>query len=217
MRCWPCRPCGWWPGPCPRHRPRGCPPRWFPRGYSGDAPPSARTDSSEDLGYWSPVSRSLRHPIKGSRPSLRPSKQRSPHRKPARQPKLHQSRFSVDAVLDAPDTSAARPGLRLRVTGLIVAGLFALLGLRLWTLQVLQAPAAAQAVSANQIRAVAVDPTRGLILDRYGNPLVGNVVVNQITLSQVTAQQHPEVVGRLAALLGQTTAQIDAAIADPRC
>ncbi len=163
------------------------------------------------------MSRSLRHPIKGSRLYLRPRKPRPPsHRKQARQPKLRQSRFSVEAVLDAPDTSAARPGLRLRVTGIIVAGLFALLGLRLWTLQVLQAPAAAQAVSANQIRTVAVDPTRGLILDRYGNALVNNRVVEQITLSRVAAAQHPEVVGRLGALLGQTPAQIQATLADPR-
>jgi penicillin-binding protein 2 len=129
---------------------------------------------------------------------------------------MRQSRFSVESVLDAPDSSAARPGLRLRVAGLVVALLFALLGLRLWTLQVLQSPAAAQAVSANQIRTVAVDPTRGLILDRYGNALVGNNVVYQITLSQVTAKQHPEVVGRLGALIGQTVAQINATLIDPR-
>ncbi|MBF6557250.1 MAG: penicillin-binding protein 2 [Acidimicrobiales bacterium] len=162
------------------------------------------------------MSRSLRHPIKGPRHYPRPGKDRSPQRKPARQPKLHQSRFSVGAMLDAPDTTAARPGLRLRITGLIVAGLFGLLGLRLWTLQVLQAPAAAHAVSANQIRAVAVDPTRGLILDRYGNPLVNNVPIEQITLSRVAAQQYPDVVGRLAALIGQTPAQINASILDPR-
>jgi penicillin-binding protein 2 len=162
------------------------------------------------------VSRSLRHPFRGSRRFVRPAKARHSPRKAARQPKLRQNRFSVESVLEAPDTTAARPGLRLRVTGLVVIVLFALLGLRLWTLQVLQAPAAAKSVSANQIRAVAVDPVRGLILDRYGNPLVNNVVVNQITLSRVTAQQHPEVVGRLAALIGQTTAQIDATIADPR-
>ena len=51
-------------------------------------------------------------------------------------------------------------------------------------------------------------PTRGLILDRNGNPLVGNQVVEQITLSRVAAQQHPQVIGRLAALIGQTTAQV---------
>ncbi|MBF6558326.1 MAG: hypothetical protein IVW52_19680 [Acidimicrobiales bacterium] len=106
--------------------------------------------------------------------------------------------------------------MRLRITGLIVAGLFALLGLRLWTLTVLQAPTAAHAVAATQIRVVAVDPTRGLILDRYGNPLVNNMVVEQITLSRLAAQQNPAVVGRLAALIGETSAQINTAIADPR-
>ncbi len=168
------------------------------------------------MGYWATVSRSLRHPFKGSRHYLRPEKERSPRRKPARQPKLHQSRFSVEAMLDAPDTSTSRPGLRLRIAGLIVLGLFALLGLRLWTLQVLQAPAAAHAVTANQIRAVAVDPVRGLILDRYGNPLANNLSTEQITLVRVSAQLHPAVVGRLAALIGKTTAQVNAIIADPR-
>ena len=89
-----------------------------------------------------------------------------------------------------------------------MVGLFALLGLRLWALQVLQAPAAAQAVVANQIRTVPVTPTRGLILDRNGNPLVGNEVTEQITLSRVAAAQHPEVIGNLAALVGETPAQV---------
>lgn len=162
------------------------------------------------------MSRSLRHPIKGSRRYLRPEKQRNQPRKQPRQPKLRQSRLSVGTVLEAPDSTAARPGLRLRVAGLVVILLFALLGLRLWTLQVLQAPAAAHAVSANQIRAVPVEPTRGLILDRYGNPLVDNLPVDQITLSQATAKAHPEVIGRLAALIGQTSAQITATLNDPR-
>jgi penicillin-binding protein 2 len=129
---------------------------------------------------------------------------------------MRQSRFSMEAMLDAPDTSSSRPGLRLRIAGLVVAGLFALLGLRLWALTVLQAPAAAQAISVNQIRDVPVEPTRGLILDRSGNPLVGNVVVQQITLSRSAAQEHPEVIGRLAALIGETTQQVEATIADPR-
>ncbi len=164
---------------------------------------------------WAAVSRSFRHPIKG-RHYLRPERERGPRRKKPKQPKLRQSRFSVEAMLDAPDTSASRPGLRLRITGLIVVGLFALLGLRLWTLQVLQAPAAVKVVTADQIRAVPVAPNRGLILDRYGNPLVNNVPIEQITLSRVTAQQDPAVVGRLAALVGETTQQVDATIADPR-
>ena len=122
----------------------------------------------------------------------------------------------MEAMLDAPDTSESRPALRLRIIALVVAGLFALLGLRLWALEVLQAPAAAQAVKGNQIRAVSVEPTRGLILDRYGNPLVDNVVTEQITLARVAAQQHPEVIGRLAALIGETSTQVNAAINDQR-
>jgi penicillin-binding protein 2 len=129
---------------------------------------------------------------------------------------MRQSRFSMEAMLEAPDTSSARPGLRLRIAGLVVVGLFALLGLRLWALTVLQAPAAAQAVSVNQIRTVPVDPTRGLILDRNGNPLVSNQVVEQITLSRAAALDHPQVIGHLAAVIGQTTRQVEATIADPR-
>ncbi len=118
----------------------------------------------------------------------------------------------MEAMLDTPDTTEARPGLRLRIVGIAMIGLFAVLGLRLWALQVLQAPAAAQAVVANQIRSVPTTPTRGLILDRNGNPLVGNVTTEQITLSRVSAQQDPSVIGRLAALIGETPAQIQADI-----
>ena len=162
------------------------------------------------------MSRSLRHPFKGSHHYLRAGRDRGPRRKKPRQPRMRQSRFSMEAMLDAPDTSSSRPGLRLRVAGLVVAALFALLGLRLWALTVLQAPAAAQAVSVNQIRTVPIDPTRGLILDRNGNPLVGNQVVQQITLSRAAALDHPQVIGHLAALIGQTTQQVQATIADPR-
>jgi len=165
------------------------------------------------------VNRSLRHPFGGSKLFQRPEKERkagrSARRSP-RQPRMRQSRFSVESILDAPDTSSSRPGLRLRIIALVVVGLFALLGLRLWALTVLQAPAAAQAAIADQIRVVQVQPTRGLILDRYGNPLVNNVVTEQITLSRVTAMQDPAVVGRLATLIGQTTAEVKATISDPQ-
>ena len=157
----------------PRRRPKGCPPRSVPSGVSDDRSERDRSFSQPrrhcpvgTAGY-PPVNRSLRHPFSGSKQYLRPERERFGPRKVAKQPRIHKNRFSVEAMLDAPDTTAARPGLRLRITGLVVIALFALLGLRLWTLQVLQAPAAAQAVSANQIRAVAIAPTRGLILDRY--------------------------------------------------
>ncbi|HWF23568.1 MAG TPA: hypothetical protein VG226_15555, partial [Acidimicrobiales bacterium] len=160
------------------------------------------------------MKRSLRHPISGSKQYLRPERDRFGPRKVAKQPRIHKSRVSVGSMLDAPDSTASRPGLRLRITGLVVIALFAVLGLRLWALQVLQAPAAVHAVSANQIRVVSIPPTRGDILDRSGTPLVNNIVTEQITLSRVTAVQHPEVIGTLAALLGETTATVNQAIND---
>ena len=158
------------------------------------------------------MKRSLRHPIAGSKQYLRAERDRFGPRKVAKQPRIHKSRVSVGSMLDAPDSTASRPGLRLRITGLVVIALFAVLGLRLWALQVLQAPAAVHAVSANQIRVVSIPPTRGEILDRSGTPLVNNVVTQQITLSRVAAVQYPEVIGRLAALLGETTATVNQAI-----
>ena len=160
------------------------------------------------------MKRTWRHPISGSKQYLRPERERFGPRKVARQPKIHKNRMSVGSMLDAPDSTAARPGLRLRITGLVVIALFAVLGLRLWTLQVLQAPAAVHAVSANQIRAVAIPPTRGEILDSTGLPLVNNIVTQQITLSRVSAANDPQVVGSLAALIGQTPAQVQQTIND---
>jgi penicillin-binding protein 2 len=165
------------------------------------------------VGCWRPVSRSLRHPF-GEKRIFGTTGTHKPARSMARQPRMRRNRFSMEAILDAPDTSEARPGLRLRIVGIAMVGLFALLGLRLWALQVLQAPAAAQSVVANQIRLVPVAPTRGLILDRNGNPLAGNVVTEQITLSRMAAQHNPAVIGRLAALMGKSEAAIKADIAN---
>ena len=158
------------------------------------------------------MTRSFRHPFgdkriftgAGGAPGSRSTTAKT------RQPRMRPSRFSFEGMLDAPDTTEARPGLRLRIVGIAMVALFAVLGLRLWALQVLQAPAAAHAVVVNQIRVVPVTPTRGLILDRNGNPLVGNMATEQITLSRVSAKQNPAVIGRVAALVGKSPAQIQA-------
>ncbi len=158
--------------------------------------------------------RSLRHPFR-PKSYLRAERDRHGPRKAPKQPKLHKkSRISVGAVLDAPDSTASRPNLRLRITGIVVIALFAVLALRLWTLQVIQAKAAVHAVSANQIRVVSIPATRGEILDRSGNPLVDNAVTQEITLSQTAAVNHSAVIGRLAALIGESTAQVTATIDD---
>ena len=60
------------------------------------------------------------------------------------------------------------------VVALIVLGLFALLFLRLWFLQLVQGDYLRQRSEQNRIRLIDLPPWRGKILDRYGQVLVGN-------------------------------------------
>ena len=112
------------------------------------------------------------------------------------------------------EPSAPRTVIRLRVLGVFVLALFSLMFIRLWYLQVLNTTAYSQTVTANQVRQVEVPAPRGLILDRTDNIIVGDQVTRDITLSRVSAQQHPAVVGQLAALLGISAGQIQADLAN---
>ena len=183
--------------------------------HSGERATGSRTQAGPQAGYWSAVSRSLRHPFKGSHHYLRAEKDRSPRRSRSKQPRCARAASRWSPCWTPPTRAPSRPGLRLRVAGLVVAGLFALLGLRLWALTVLQAPAAAQAVSVNQIRG-ARRAHPGPHPRPLGQPPGQQPVVQQITLSRSAAQEHPEVIGRLATLIGETTAQVQATIADRR-
>jgi len=112
------------------------------------------------------------------------------------------------------EPSAPRTVIRLRVLGVVVAALFSLMFIRLWYLQVLDTSAYSKTVTANQVRTVEVPAPRGLITDRNDNIIVGDQVTQDITLSRVLAQEHPAVVGQLAALLGISSAQIEADLAN---
>jgi penicillin-binding protein 2 len=112
------------------------------------------------------------------------------------------------------EPSAPRTVIRLRVLGVVVAALFSLMFIRLWYLQVLDTSAYSAKVTANQVRDVEVPAPRGLIADRNDNIMVGDQVTQDITLSRVSAQEHPAVVGQLAALLGISSAQIEADLAN---
>ncbi len=100
------------------------------------------------------------------------------------------------------EPSAPRTVIRLRVLGVVVAALFSLMFIRLWYLQVLDTSAYSKSVTANQVRDVEVPAPRGLITDRNDSIMVGDQVTQDITLSRVSAQEHPAVVGQLAALFG---------------
>jgi penicillin-binding protein 2 len=98
----------------------------------------------------------------------------------------------------APETTR----LRLTIVGVVVVCLFASLFARLWYLQVVNEPRAQAAAQNNGVRLVYDQAPRGRILDRNGNVLVDNRISEEITMSRDTAGREPDVVNRLAALLG---------------
>jgi penicillin-binding protein 2 len=106
--------------------------------------------------------------------------------------------------------------LRLAVLGVVVISLFAALTARLWYLQVLDTDEFQVAAEANQVRLVYEPAPRGRILDREGRVLVDNRITDVLTLSRVEAEDHPEVLPRLAALLGTTTGELEHRVADPK-
>ena len=69
------------------------------------------------------------------------------------------------------------PGLAVRVgvLGVIALAIFAILFLRLWSLQVLSGAEYLDAAQNNQLRTIRVEAPRGPILDRKGRVIVGNV------------------------------------------
>lgn len=106
--------------------------------------------------------------------------------------------------------SADSPRVRLRLAAFVVIALFAAMLARLWYLQVLQAPTFEKAAVSNGVRVVSEQAPRGEILDRNGKPLVVNAVTEAVTLRRDVASAQPEVVDRLATVLGTTVKAIHA-------
>ena len=72
--------------------------------------------------------------------------------------------------------------LRLAILGAVALGIFAVLFLRLWALQVLSGEQYLRAAQNNRLRTVRVEAARGVIRDRNGNILVGNVAGTAVQL-----------------------------------
>ena len=118
----------------------------------------------------------------------------------------------VAAIVGQPEEEESRPNLRLRIVGLVVLVLFGVLILRLWTLQVVEGKSYAAAVTRNQVRVVSIPAPRGEIVDRNGTVLVSNTPEEEILLSRAEAAQYPQIIGMVAALVGETPAQVKGAI-----
>lgn len=106
--------------------------------------------------------------------------------------------------------------LRLAIVGVIVMSLFAALFSRLWYLQVLDSDQFVKAAEGNQVRIVYEEAPRGRILDRQGRVLVDNRVSEIITLSREASKRYPQVLDRLALLLGKPVEELRARVTDPR-
>jgi penicillin-binding protein 2 len=162
--------------------------------------------------------RSLRHPFGGR---LYPRRWQSVSsrgrggRRRTHQPRLRPRRsVNVAALVAAPEEVPSRPRLRMRIVGAVVLVLFALMALRLWTLQVIQRKQFTAAVNANVLRAQTVPAPRGLIVDRRDTVLAGNKVENELVLTRAQAQSDPSIVGKIAALAGVPPSTVDSALND---
>ncbi|MGI9079908.1 MAG: penicillin-binding protein 2 [Acidimicrobiales bacterium] len=111
-----------------------------------------------------------------------------------------------------PDSSR----LRMGILGMIVISLFAAMLVRLWYLQVLAAPALSVEAQNNGVRLVTTEAPRGRILDRNGKVLVDNRVVDAVTLTRTDADRHPDILARLAPVLGATTDELTKRVHDDK-
>jgi penicillin-binding protein 2 len=106
--------------------------------------------------------------------------------------------------LAAPEDVGSRPDVRLWVVGAVFVMLFALMGVRLAFLQIVQHTQYLEAVAANSTRDVTVPAPRGDILARNGTVLVSNTVHQELVISRAEATFYPAIIGRVAALAGVT-------------
>ena len=123
---------------------------------------------------------------------------------------------NVASLVGSPEDEPSRPNLRLRVVGVVVLILFLVLVLRLWSLQIIDGKSYAAAVTRNQVRVVSVAAPRGEIVDRNDTVLVTNVPEQELLLSRVTAIDDPSIIGKVAALIGQTPAQVELSVKNDR-
>ena len=72
--------------------------------------------------------------------------------------------------------------LRVAILAFLALGVFALLFLRLWALQVLSGDRYLAQANDNRVRTIRVEAPRGPVLDRYGRLIVTNVPGTRVEL-----------------------------------
>jgi penicillin-binding protein 2 len=82
--------------------------------------------------------------------------------------------MAPDPRVEAPYQLTPQTMLRAGVIGAVVLAIFALLFIRLWSLQVLNSKQYLRVAETNQVRVVPIAAARGRILDRFGRVIVRN-------------------------------------------
>jgi penicillin-binding protein 2 len=122
----------------------------------------------------------------------------------------YQERRSPSERFLPPDPRVREPyrltpplALRVGILGAVALILFALLFLRLWSLQVLSGEEYLDAAQNNQLRLVRLEAPRGSILDRRGRPIVSNVpgTAVQLWVGDIPSEGRARIVRRLAKVL----------------
>ncbi|MCA1984134.1 penicillin-binding protein 2 [Nocardioides nematodiphilus] len=108
--------------------------------------------------------------------------------------------------------------LRLIVLQALVFSLFATLGVRLWYLQVTHGSTYRAAAASQSVRDVIQQPTRGLIVDDMGRPLVSNrtswvVSIDKTTLAGLPPADQATLLDRVATATGEKVKEIKLALA----
>jgi penicillin-binding protein 2 len=106
---------------------------------------------------------------------------------------------------------------RLRILALLVVLMFLALSTRLWFLQVLATQRFDKEARSNSVRWAYTDPTRGVILDARGEPLVENQTSLEVRITpDELGDQGEAVVLRVSRLTGVPVRQIARTLQDPK-
>ena len=90
-----------------------------------------------------------------------------------------------DPRVEEPYLFTPRMALRVAILAAIALVIFAVLFLRLWSLQILSGSKYEQAALDNQIRTFSIEAQRGPVLDRMGRTLVTNVASTAVEVTPV--------------------------------
>lgn len=104
-----------------------------------------------------------------------------------------------------------RFAVRLSILGLVFIGLFSILGLRLWFVQVAEGPAIARAAEEQTWIQKTAHAPRGEIFDRDGRLLATSRLVPAVVVDRTFVQpdERDELLQRLSALLSVDSAELD--------